>query len=66
VTDITTVATGVNYYSFVAMGVDDHSSDKTWLVAMSVDYYSSIATDINDVIMLIAIILLFKCAATHP
>jgi hypothetical protein len=36
-------------------------SDGPWLVATDIDYYSSIATDVDDVIMPVATILLFKC-----
>jgi hypothetical protein len=36
----------------------NHSSDRPWLVAMGVDYYSSIAMGVDDVIMPVATILL--------
>jgi hypothetical protein len=35
-----------------------HSSDGPWLVVTGIDYYSSIAIDVDDVIMLVANILL--------
>jgi hypothetical protein len=35
-----------------------HSSDIPWLVAMDIDYYLSVATGVDDIIMLIATILL--------
>jgi hypothetical protein len=36
-----------------------HSSDGPWLVATGVDYYSSVATGVDDIIIPIATILLF-------
>jgi hypothetical protein len=36
-----------------------HSSNGPWLVVTGIDYYSSVATGIDDIIMLIATILLF-------
>jgi hypothetical protein len=35
-----------------------HNSDGSWLVETGIDYYSSIATGVDDVIMTVATILL--------
>jgi hypothetical protein len=34
----------------------NHNNDGPWLVAMGVDYYSSVATSIDDIIMSVATI----------
>jgi hypothetical protein len=35
-----------------------HSSDGPWLVAIGIDYFSSVALSVDDIIMLVATILL--------
>jgi hypothetical protein len=50
------------YFLIYSNGLN-HSSDMCWLVETGVDYYSSIATDVDYVIMLIVTIPLFKCVS---